>query len=272
MRACSRRWGRSSDGADHPPDRIPRDLLLLDCLRLVHAEPDRAVAFPRAERKSRTRRRLRAAQPPATPWHQPARARLQRAAGDRHERAFPARLRLRPTRGRDRRRRVDRRHGGRPDALNAAINLARNDLVVMTDVDCLFEADALARIVEVFSIDPEHIVAVGGTVRVANGSLIEDGEVVEARVPLGGTPASQVAEYLRSFFGARIAWSALNGLIILSGAFGAYRRDLLRAVGGLSTNTLGEDMELTMRIHEQLRPTQPQARVALAPGAVCWTE
>jgi len=165
-----------------------------------------------------------------------------------------------------------KRNGGRPDALNAGINLARNDLVVMTDVDCLFERDALARIVEVFSIDPEHIVAVGGTVRVANGSVIEDGEVVEPRVPLGGTPASQVAEYLRSFFGARIAWSALNGLIILSGAFGAYRRDLLRAVGGLSTNTLGEDMELTMRMHEQLRPTHPRTRVAFAPGAVCWTE
>jgi cellulose synthase/poly-beta-1,6-N-acetylglucosamine synthase-like glycosyltransferase len=81
-----------------------------------------------------------------------------------------------------------------------------------------------------------------------------------------------VAEYIRSFFGARIGWAALNGLLIISGAFGVFRRDVLRAVGGLSRDTLGEDMELTMRMHEQLRPTHPETRVAFAPDAVCWTE
>jgi cellulose synthase/poly-beta-1,6-N-acetylglucosamine synthase-like glycosyltransferase len=163
-------------------------------------------------------------------------------------------------------------NGGRADALNAGINLARHDLIAMTDVDSLLEPDALGRIVELFSADPDHVVAVGGTIRIANGSRIEHGQIVEPRVPLGGTPASQVAEYIRSFFGARIGWAALNGLMIISGAFGVFRRDVVRTVGGLSTKTLGEDMELTMRIHEQLRPTDPDTRIAFAADAVSWTE
>lgn len=162
--------------------------------------------------------------------------------------------------------------GQRADALNVGINLARHDLVATTDVDSLLEPDALARVVEIFSADPDRVVAVGGTVRIANGSVVQHGTVVEPRVPLGGTPASQVAEYIRSFFGARIGWAALNGLLIISGAFGVFRRDVLRAVGGLSRDTLGEDMELTMRMHEQLRPAQPETKVAFAPDAVCWTE
>jgi len=165
-----------------------------------------------------------------------------------------------------------KQNGGRADAVNVGINLARHDLVATTDVDSLLEPDALARVVEVFSADPDRVVAVGGTVRIANGSVIEHGAVVEPRVPFGGTPASQVAEYIRSFFGTRIGWAALNGLVIISGAFGVFRRDVLRAVGGLSTETLGEDMELTLRLHDQLRPTHPETRVAFAPDAVCWTE
>jgi cellulose synthase/poly-beta-1,6-N-acetylglucosamine synthase-like glycosyltransferase len=165
-----------------------------------------------------------------------------------------------------------KQNGQRADALNVGINLARHDLVAMTDVDSLLEPDALARVVEVFSADPDRVVAVGGTVRIANGSVIQHGAVVEPRVALGGTPASQVAEYIRSFFGARIGWAALNGLPLISGAFGVFRRDVVRAVGGLSTKTAGEDMELTMRMHEQLRPEQPETRIAFAPDAVCWTE
>jgi cellulose synthase/poly-beta-1,6-N-acetylglucosamine synthase-like glycosyltransferase len=165
-----------------------------------------------------------------------------------------------------------KQNGRRADALNVGINLARHDLVAMTDVDSLLEPDALARVVEVFSADPDRVVAVGGTVRIANGSVIQHGAVVEPRVAFGGTPASQVAEYIRSFFGARIGWSALNGLPLISGAFGVFRRDVVRAVGGLSAKTAGEDMELTMRLHEQLRPAQPETRIAFAPDAVCWTE
>lgn len=165
-----------------------------------------------------------------------------------------------------------KRNGGRSDAINAGINLARHELVGVVDADSLLDRDALARIVEVFSADPDRVVAVGGTVRIANGGVIEDGVMTLPRVPVHGIQASQVAEYLRSFLATRIAWSAMNGLLIISGAFGVFRRDLFRAVGGLSRDTLGEDMELVMRLHEQLRPVRPGVRIEFAPDATCWTE
>jgi cellulose synthase/poly-beta-1,6-N-acetylglucosamine synthase-like glycosyltransferase len=167
---------------------------------------------------------------------------------------------------------ASKRNGGRSDAINAGINLARHELVGVVDADSLLDRDALARIVEVFSADPDRVVAVGGTVRIANGGVIEDGVMTRPRVPVHGIEASQVAEYLRSFLASRIAWSAMNGLLIISGAFGVFRRDLFRGVGGLSRDTLGEDMELVMRLHEQLRPVRPGVRIEFAADATCWTE
>ena len=109
-------------------------------------------------------------------------------------------------------------------------------------------------------------------VRIANGGRVVGGELVEPRVRVRGIVATQTVEYLRGFLGSRIAWARLNALLIVSGAFGIFRREDIVASGGLSKETLGEDMELTMRIHHLLRPGTPQARVAFVPDAVCWTE
>ncbi len=167
---------------------------------------------------------------------------------------------------------VRKANGGRSDAINAGINVARNELVAIVDADTLLEADALKRIGEVFALDPDDVVAVGGTVRIANGTVIQDNVVTRPRVSHSGVEATQTAEYLRFFLGSRIAWSRLNGLLIISGAFGVFRRDLLRSAGGLSKVTLGEDMEVVMRLHHQLRPTRPQTRIAYAADATAWTE
>jgi cellulose synthase/poly-beta-1,6-N-acetylglucosamine synthase-like glycosyltransferase len=114
--------------------------------------------------------------------------------------------------------------------------------------------------------------AVGGGIRVANGSKIVGGRVVTPAVAGGGIGATQVLEYLRGFLGTRIAWSEMNGMLIISGAFGVFRRDALVALGGFSRATLGEDMEMTMRIHHLLRPQLKDAHVEFAPDAVCWTD
>jgi cellulose synthase/poly-beta-1,6-N-acetylglucosamine synthase-like glycosyltransferase len=167
---------------------------------------------------------------------------------------------------------VRKENGGRSDAINAGINVAHAELVAMIDADTLLDRDALLRIGEEFARDPDDTVAVGGNIRIANGAVIEHNAVVEPRVAVHGVEASQTAEYLRGFLGGRIAWSWMNGLLIISGAFGVFRRDLLRASGGLSKETLGEDMELVMRLHHQLRPTQPSARIAYAADAAAWTE
>jgi cellulose synthase/poly-beta-1,6-N-acetylglucosamine synthase-like glycosyltransferase len=165
-----------------------------------------------------------------------------------------------------------KRNGGRSDALNAGFNLAYQELVATVDADSVLDRDALARIVEVFAADPDRVIAVGGTIRIANGAVIENGIVTLPRVPVRGTQASQVGEYLRGFLGSRIAWAAMNGLLIISGAFGVFRRDLFRTVGGLSRATMGEDMELVMRMHERLRLEHPDLRIAFAPDATSWTE
>jgi cellulose synthase/poly-beta-1,6-N-acetylglucosamine synthase-like glycosyltransferase len=167
---------------------------------------------------------------------------------------------------------VRKQNGGRADAVNAGLNVASRELVGIVDADTLLERDALKRIGEVFALEPDDTVAVGGTIRIANGSVIEGDAVVEARVSHGGVEASQTSEYLRGFLGGRIAWSSINGLVIISGAFGVFRRDLLRAAGGLSKETLGEDMEITMRLHHLLRPDRPATRIAYAADANAWTE
>jgi cellulose synthase/poly-beta-1,6-N-acetylglucosamine synthase-like glycosyltransferase len=167
---------------------------------------------------------------------------------------------------------VQKENGGRSDAINAGISVARGELIAVTDADSMMEPDAIARAVRPFEANPDTCVAVGGAIRIANGSTIVDGRVSLARVPARGVAATQILEYLRGFLGSRIAWSKLNGLLIISGAFGVFRRDLLVGLGGFSSRTLGEDMELTMRLHRRVRPSWPHAHIEYAPDAVCWTE
>jgi cellulose synthase/poly-beta-1,6-N-acetylglucosamine synthase-like glycosyltransferase len=167
---------------------------------------------------------------------------------------------------------VHKDNGGRSDAINAGISVARGELVVIVDADSLLEPQAITRSVRPFEVRPDHCMAVGGGIRVANGSKIVGGRVVTPEVSWRGVGATQVLEYLRGFFATRIAWSQMNGLLIVSGAFGVFRRDVLVALGGFSRATLGEDMEITMRIHHLIRPQLKGARVEFAPDAVCWTE
>jgi cellulose synthase/poly-beta-1,6-N-acetylglucosamine synthase-like glycosyltransferase len=175
---------------------------------------------------------------------------------------------------------LSKENGGRSDAINAGLNLARMELVATIDGDTLVEpdaltrvvADALTRVVEEFARDPDNTVAVGGTILIANGAAIDRGAVAQPRVSTAGFEATQTGEYLRSFLGTRIAWSKLNGLLIISGAFGVFRRDLLRTFGGLSKQTLGEDMEVVLRLHHLLRPRRPQTRISYAADATVWTE
>jgi cellulose synthase/poly-beta-1,6-N-acetylglucosamine synthase-like glycosyltransferase len=167
---------------------------------------------------------------------------------------------------------VHKQNGGRSDAINAGANLANYELIVTVDSDSLLDRDALARVVEVFSADPDRVIAAGGSIRVANGGVIEDGVMQRPRVPLRGTQASQVGEYMRGFVATRIAWAKLNCLLIISGPFAVFRRDLFLAVGGLSRATMGEDMEIVMRMLEQLRRTRRDLRITFVPDATSWTE
>jgi len=167
---------------------------------------------------------------------------------------------------------VHKENGGRSDAVNAGLCVARSELIAVADADGLLEPEAIKRVIRPYEVYPDTCVGVAGAIRVANGSTFAAGRVEATRVSTSGVAATQALEYLRGFLSARIAWSEMNGLLIISGAFGVFRRDLLIALGGLSRRTLGEDMEITMRLHHQLRPSWRDACIFYAPDAVCWTE
>jgi len=167
---------------------------------------------------------------------------------------------------------VDKVNGGKADALNAGINVARAPIVCSMDADSLLEPDALLRAVRPFVDDPIRTVAVGGTVRIVNGCRIDHGRVVEVRTSNNLLALLQTMEYLRAFLMARLAWSRVNALTIISGAFGLFRRADVIEVGGYTRGTVGEDMELVVKLHRLMRDQKRPYRVVFVAAAVCWTE
>lgn len=161
----------------------------------------------------------------------------------------------------------------RADALNAGINFAQHHLICMVDADSLLDPEALLRVVKPFVDDPTRVVATGGVVRPANGCRVEQGEIVEVGMPKGWLARIQVVEYLRSFLLGRTGWSSVQSLLIISGAFGMFRRDLVLELGGLEPHCLGEDAELVARVHRHLRDQgRKDYRIVFVSEPVCWTE
>lgn len=167
---------------------------------------------------------------------------------------------------------VDKENGGRSDAMNAALRVARHPYVCVIDADSLLEEDALLQVAKPILDDPDLLVATGGTIRVANGCRVDHGRVVDVRLPQSRLANIQVLEYFRAFMVGRVGWSELNALSIISGAFGLFHRPLLESVGGYWIDTVGEDLELTLRLHRHLRERDEPYRIAFVPGPVCWTE
>ena len=167
---------------------------------------------------------------------------------------------------------VDKEHGGKSDALNAGINLSRYPLFCSVDADSVIEENALLRVVKPFMEHPEEMVAVGGIVRIVNGCEVRDGRVVKIGLPRRVLPVFQVVEYLRAFLSGRIGWSVLRSLLIISGAFGLYKKSEVIAVGGYDSNTDTEDLELVMKLHEGLKRKKARYRIIFVPDPVCWTE
>jgi cellulose synthase/poly-beta-1,6-N-acetylglucosamine synthase-like glycosyltransferase len=166
---------------------------------------------------------------------------------------------------------IDKINGGKADAINAGINAARHPLVCVIDADSLLEPDALTRAVLPFLEDPTTIAA-GGIVRVANGCRVEDGRITSVALPGSLIGRLQVAEYLRAFLAGRMAQSAMNALLLVSGAFGVFRRDAFIRVGGFDPGCIGEDMEVVVRMHRLYRRERRPYRIVFRPDPVCWTQ
>ncbi|PRY44388.1 cellulose synthase/poly-beta-1,6-N-acetylglucosamine synthase-like glycosyltransferase [Geodermatophilus tzadiensis] len=160
----------------------------------------------------------------------------------------------------------------RSDALNVALNLARHPLVCMVDADSLLEPDALLKVARPFIEDPEHVVGSGGVIRTANAALTDRGAVLEPRLSRRWLVRIQAVEYLRSFLLGRTTWADADALLIISGAFGLFRRDAVVEVGGLDPRSLAEDAELVVTLQEHLRRAGRPSRMVFVPETVCWTE
>ena len=167
---------------------------------------------------------------------------------------------------------IDKENGGKGDAINAGINVARYPYVMGTDADIVLDEECLLRASRHFVEDRARTIAVGGNVRPINGCEVRRGRVTGVGLPRRSIEMAQVVEYIRSFLGARPAWSSLRSLLIVSGAFGIFKKDAVIEVGGYRQNHLGEDMELTMRLHRHFRKNRVPYRIVYAPDAVAWTE
>lgn len=167
---------------------------------------------------------------------------------------------------------VDKENGRKADAVNTGIGFARTPLVCVIDADSIIEPDGLLRAAEPFMNDDGRLMAVGGTIRIANGCKIEGGALREIGVTREWVPRFQIVEYLRAFLTARVANASLDTLLLISGAFGMFRRSVLLEIGGYRHDTVGEDLEVVVRIHRYMREKRQDYAVKFVPDIVCWTE
>ncbi|CAM1366378.1 conserved membrane hypothetical protein [Tenacibaculum sediminilitoris] len=168
---------------------------------------------------------------------------------------------------------IDKENGGKADALNMGLNFSRSEYVASIDVDCLLLKDALQKMIKPFLEQAEvKVIAAGGVIRIVNSCVIKNGKLLEVNLPKDLLGRVQVLEYLRSFLLGRMAWSKLNGLLIVSGAFGIFDKEIAVNLGGYDTNTVGEDMEIVVRMRRYMEEQNIKYKVAYIPDPLCWTE
>lgn len=168
---------------------------------------------------------------------------------------------------------VDKENGGKADALNMGLNISKNDYVACIDVDCLLLENALQKMIKPFlELTETKVIATGGVIRIANSCIIKEGKLIDVNFPKKWIERAQILEYLRAFLLGRMAWSRLNGLLVISGAFGLFDKKIAIEVGGYDTNTVGEDMEIIVRMRRHMEEIEEKYKVAYIPDPLCWTE
>jgi len=167
---------------------------------------------------------------------------------------------------------LDKVNGGKADSINAGLNAATSKLVMVCDSDTIIERDGLLQLVKPYMEDPDRVIAVGGSVRAVNDCDVEHGRVTTIRMPSSMIANFQAVEYLRAFLGGRVGFSFLNSLLIISGAFGLFRLDAILEAGGFQTDSVGEDMEIIVRLHKFWRERKRKYKIVFMAAPVCWTE
>ncbi|MDN3451202.1 glycosyltransferase family 2 protein [Planococcus sp. APC 3906] len=167
---------------------------------------------------------------------------------------------------------IEKNNGGKADALNAGINFSHYPYFAAIDGDSILEQDALLKTIKPIIDSDGLVTATGGTVRIANGCRIVNGSVQQVRLPKSPLEIMQIIEYFRSFLIGRLGFSRANILLIVSGAFGVFEKSRVVKVGGYNRETVGEDMELIVRIHRSIKDEKSKQRIEYIQDPVCWTE
>jgi peptidoglycan-N-acetylglucosamine deacetylase len=174
---------------------------------------------------------------------------------------------------------IDKANGGKADALNSGLNLARGDYVCTIDADSILDPQALLRAMLQAIASEREAIAVGGNVFPVNGCAVEHGHLQGISVPEVPLARFQVIEYLRSFVAGRLGWASMGGLLVISGAFAILKRESVMELGGFLTgqgsfrrDTVGEDMEIVVRLTKKDGDERRGGRVVYAYNANCWTE
>ncbi len=168
---------------------------------------------------------------------------------------------------------VDKENGGKADSLNAGINVSTNPYIVCIDADCILEKDVILKLAKTFMEQSDtRVIASGGVIRVANSCVIKNGKLIEVHAPDNFLARIQVLEYTRAFLLGRMAWTKLDGLLIISGAFGMFDKEIAQKCGGYNHATVGEDMELVVRMRRYMIENKLKYAVQFIPDPLCWTE
>lgn len=166
---------------------------------------------------------------------------------------------------------IDKVNGGKADSINMGINVSKYPYFVCMDSDSILEVDSLTKIAKPI-LEHENVIAVGSKIHISNDSIFEKGKLVELRLPKKIIPAMQVLEYERSFLASRIFLDKFNANLIISGAFGLFDKKAVIEVGGYQTGSMGEDMELIVKLHSYYRSNDLPYKIKYAYEAVCWTQ
>jgi len=174
---------------------------------------------------------------------------------------------------------VDKMNGGKADSLNAGINYSKKEYFCGIDADSVLERDALLKLSSLTMDQSMETPALGGNVYPINGCIVEKGYVSEKHIPKKSLARFQNIEYIRAFMSGRLGWASINSLLIISGAFGLFRKERIIGIGGYLTksgkyekDTVGEDMELVVRIRRLMRELKLSFKICYAFNANCWTE
>jgi len=168
---------------------------------------------------------------------------------------------------------VDKINGGtKADAINAGINVAQYDYFINTDVDCLLAKDTLRKVILPILDSKTPVIAVGATMRMANGCEIKDGEIVRVRPPKAIIPTFQETEYLRSYLIAKMGWSVFNAIPNVSGGFGLFNKPVVINAGGYDPLSHAEDMDMMLRMTGYMRNNKRKYRIVQIPETCCWTQ